>query len=115
LVIFVCESTVTLRFVVEPCGPGCRAAITTVEPDTDETDDLTQIKSGLKAGQQVVLADLGQPLPSSTTSNTGTFRPGQFGGGGGFGGAGGARGTGGQPLAPGMGSLTPRSARESQR
>jgi multidrug efflux pump subunit AcrA (membrane-fusion protein) len=53
-------------------------------------DDVTQIKSGLKAGQQVVLADLGQPLPSSTsTSNTGTFRPGQFGGGG-FGGAGGA-------------------------
>jgi multidrug efflux pump subunit AcrA (membrane-fusion protein) len=60
-------------------------------------DDVTQIKSGLKAGQQVVLADLGQQLPSSTTSNTGTgtFRPGQFGGAGGFGVAGGARGTGG--------------------
>jgi multidrug efflux pump subunit AcrA (membrane-fusion protein) len=56
--------------------------------------DVTQIKTGLKVGQQVVLADLGQPLPSSTTSNTGTFRPGQFGGGG-FAGVGGVRGTGG--------------------
>jgi hypothetical protein len=50
-------------------------------------NDATQIKTGLKAGQQVVLADLGQPLPSSTSSSTGTttFRP------GGLGGAGGAR------------------------
>ncbi|MCU1655995.1 MAG: hypothetical protein JWO57_651, partial [Pseudonocardiales bacterium] len=57
--------------------------------------DITQIKTGLKAGQQVVLADLGQALPSSTTSSTtGTFRPGQFPGGGGFGGgAGGGRTT----------------------
>jgi trimeric autotransporter adhesin len=58
--------------------------------------DVTEIKSGLKAGQQVVIADLSQPLPSSATSNTGTFRPGQFGGGfggrGSFGGAGGGAG-----------------------
>jgi multidrug efflux pump subunit AcrA (membrane-fusion protein) len=38
-----------------------------------------QVSSGLKAGQQVVLADLGQALPSSTTSTTGTVRFGQFG------------------------------------
>lgn len=46
---------------------------------------LTEIKSGLKTGQQVVLADLSQQLPSSTTSsNTGTTRfPGGFGGGAG--------------------------------
>jgi multidrug efflux pump subunit AcrA (membrane-fusion protein) len=38
--------------------------------------DLTQIKSGLKVGDQVVLADFSQPLPSSTTnsSNGGVFR-----------------------------------------
>ena len=36
---------------------------------------VTQIKSGLKVGQQVVLADLSEPLPSSTNStNSGTFR-----------------------------------------
>jgi multidrug efflux pump subunit AcrA (membrane-fusion protein) len=59
-------------------------------------DDVTQIKGGLKAGQQVVLADLSQQLPSSTGSSATTFRPGQFGGGGGgAGGAGGARGGGG--------------------
>jgi hypothetical protein len=37
LVIFVDASTVTLRFVVDPLEPGCRAAITIVDPDTDET------------------------------------------------------------------------------
>ncbi len=38
--------------------------------------DLTQIKSGLKVGDQVVLADFSQSLPSSSTdsSNNGTFR-----------------------------------------
>jgi HlyD family secretion protein len=51
-------------------------------------DDITQITSGLKAGQQVVIADLGQPLPESTTSTATTFRPGLFGGAGGFGGRG---------------------------
>jgi len=45
--------------------------------------DRTQIKSGLKAGDKVMLADLSQPLPSSSTSsNTGTLRfPAGFGGG----------------------------------
>jgi HlyD family secretion protein len=57
--------------------------------------DATQIKSGLEAGQHVVLADLGQPLPAATTSTAGTFRPGQFTSAGGFGGAAGARGSGG--------------------
>lgn len=38
--------------------------------------DLTQIKSGLKVGDQVVLADFSQSLPSSSTnsSNNGGFR-----------------------------------------
>ena len=38
--------------------------------------DLTQIKSGLKVGDQVVLADFSQSLPSSSTnsSNNGTFK-----------------------------------------
>jgi hypothetical protein len=34
---FVFEPTATERFVVEPFDPNCRAAITIVEPDTDET------------------------------------------------------------------------------
>jgi hypothetical protein len=34
---FVFEPTVMERFVVEPFEPNCRAAITIVEPDTDET------------------------------------------------------------------------------
>jgi trimeric autotransporter adhesin len=45
--------------------------------------DVTEVKSGLKAGQKVVLADPSEPLPSSATSNSGN---GEFPGGGGFGG-----------------------------
>jgi HlyD family secretion protein len=65
--------------------------------------DLTQIKSGLTAGQKVVLADLSQPLPgsasSSTTTTTGRAGGGAAGGaaggaGGGFAGGGAARGGG---------------------
>jgi multidrug efflux pump subunit AcrA (membrane-fusion protein) len=39
-------------------------------------NDITQVKSGLKVGDQVVLADLSQPLPSSSTngSNNSRFR-----------------------------------------
>jgi len=48
--------------------------------------DLTEIKSGLSEGQQVVIADLNAPLPSNTNTRIGA------GGGGGFGGAGGAFG-----------------------
>jgi multidrug efflux pump subunit AcrA (membrane-fusion protein) len=50
-------------------------------------NDITQVTSGLKAGQQVVLAELSQPLPGSatSTSTSGTFR---LPGGGGFGGGG---------------------------
>jgi HlyD family secretion protein len=80
-------------------GPNGTHTVTAVQGSSTSTvpvtlgivgDDVTQIKTGLKAGQQVVLADLGQPLPtSSTTSNVGTFRPGQFGGAGGGRGAGG--------------------------
>lgn len=59
---------------------------TTTAPVTVGVSDSnrTQIKSGLKAGQQVVLAELSQPLPgSSTSANTGTGRfAGGFGGGG---------------------------------
>jgi HlyD family secretion protein len=49
--------------------------------------DLTEIKSGLQEGQQVVIADLNAPLPSNTTT-----RLGGAGGGGAFGGGGGAFG-----------------------
>jgi hypothetical protein len=50
----------------------------------------TQVTSGLKAGDTVVLADLSTPVPaSSNTTTIGGF------GGGGFGGAGGGRFTGG--------------------
>jgi trimeric autotransporter adhesin len=48
--------------------------------------DLTQIVSGVQPGQQVVLADLSQPLPSATTGTRGGT--GGFGGGGGPGGGG---------------------------
>jgi macrolide-specific efflux system membrane fusion protein len=55
-------------------------------------DTWTEIKSGLTAGQRVVLADLSAPLPSSATQSTaqngtGNF-PGRFFSGGGFGGGG---------------------------
>jgi multidrug efflux pump subunit AcrA (membrane-fusion protein) len=50
--------------------------------------DLTEIKSGLQEGQQVVIADLNAPLPSNTTTRLGGGGGGAFGGGGGaFGGA----------------------------
>lgn len=51
----------------------------------------TEIKSGLTEGQQIVLADLDEEVPTSNTQNT--FRGGFGGGfgGGGFGGGGGAR------------------------
>lgn len=52
--------------------------------------DVTEVKSGLSVGDQVVLADLNEELPSSTTATT-TGRTGGF-----FGGAGGA-GVGGPP------------------
>jgi hypothetical protein len=57
--------------------------------------DVTQVKSGLKVGDQVVLADLSQVLPTSTTSTNsrgGTFGsfPGGAGGGPNFGPGGGS-------------------------
>jgi HlyD family secretion protein len=65
--------------------------------------DLTQITKGLKAGDQVVLADLNTALPTSGTTNT----RGGLGGGGGAGGAGGAaRITGGGSGFGGGGGLT---------
>lgn len=48
--------------------------------------DLTEIKSGLEEGQQVMLADLNTPLPSNTLTR-GFGGGGGLGGGGGFGGA----------------------------
>jgi hypothetical protein len=45
-------------------------------------NDVAQVTTGLRAGQRVVLAELGQALPSSTTATTGTFRIGQLGVGG---------------------------------
>lgn len=62
--------------------------------------ELTQITTGLKAGDQVVLADLNTPLPTSDTTNTRGFGGGGAtritgGGGGGFTGGGGATRSGG--------------------
>ena len=52
----------------------------------------TQVISGLKLGESIVLADYAEPVPASNTSTVGGF-----GGGGGFGGAGGfGRGAGGR-------------------
>jgi hypothetical protein len=59
----------------------------------------TQIKSGVKVGDQVEIADLSQPLPgSSTTGSTTTTRTGfaGFGGGAGGGAAGGGAARGGR-------------------
>jgi len=61
---------------------------------------VTQITNGLNAGDEVVLANLGDPLPSSTTGagargltgGGGTFRAGQTGGAAGGGAAGGRAG-----------------------
>ena len=62
-------------------------------PDGDDTEavtveigavgaTLTEITSGLEAGQEVVLADLDEPLPGSATDTSGTtFGPGGFNGG----------------------------------
>jgi biotin carboxyl carrier protein len=52
---------------------------------------LTQVTSGVKVGQQVSLADLQEPLPSTSSSTTRTG----FGGTGGLGGLGGGTGFGG--------------------
>ena len=59
--------------------------------------ELTQVTSGLKVGQQVVLADLTKALPSSTSTTTGfgARQAGGFGGGAGGGFGGGFGGTGG--------------------
>ncbi|TMK84184.1 MAG: efflux RND transporter periplasmic adaptor subunit [Actinobacteria bacterium] len=56
--------------------------------------DLTEIKSGLQEGQQVMVANLNQPLPSNTLTRG-------FGGGGGLGGAGGGGGFGGATIGRG--------------
>ncbi len=44
----------------------------------------TEIASGLKAGQQVVLADISEPLPGSATESSGSNSQNQFPGGGQF-------------------------------
>jgi hypothetical protein len=60
--------------------------------------NLTQIKSGLQAGQKVVVADLSQPLPGSASSTTTTTgRPGGGAAGGAAAGGGGAAGGGARP------------------
>jgi hypothetical protein len=52
-------------------------------------DVLTQVKSGVSSGQSVALADLNEPLPSTSTATTRTgFGGGGLGGAGGFGGGG---------------------------
>ena len=60
---------------------GGRHTVTVVDGDTTQVvfvqvgvvgTEWTEITSGLKAGQQVMLADLSQPLPGSATSSNGT-------------------------------------------
>jgi multidrug efflux pump subunit AcrA (membrane-fusion protein) len=86
-------------------GPGGTYTVTVVNGSKQTTvrvsiglagADLTQVTSGLKAGQEVLLADLSQPLPGSanTAPTTGRFGGGA-GGGGGFAGRGGAGAPGG--------------------
>jgi multidrug efflux pump subunit AcrA (membrane-fusion protein) len=64
-------------------GAGGRHTVTVVNGGKTNTvpvtlgiagSDVTEIKSGLKAGQQVELADLSQQLPASTSSSNNTFR-----------------------------------------
>ena len=55
-------------------------------------DVLTQVTSGVSPGQSVALADLSEPLPSTSTTTTRTGFGGGLGGAGGFGGGGGAGG-----------------------
>jgi len=79
---------------------GSRSTVTVVENGVTSTEavtvgaigtDVTQILSGLTAGQSVVLAALTAALPTSTAN---TRAAGALGGAGGFGGAGGLGGTG---------------------
>lgn len=72
---------------------GTRHTVTVVSGGTSQTvavtlglvgGDTSQVTAGLKAGEQVCLADPSQALPSSTTQSTTT----RLGGFGGFGGAG---------------------------
>jgi trimeric autotransporter adhesin len=69
--------------------PGGRHTVTVVNGGMTSTvpvtlgiagSDVTEVKSGLKAGQQVELADLSQQLPASTSNpnNGGFFGPGGF-------------------------------------
>jgi len=60
-------------------------------------DLLTQVTSGVKTGDEVVLADMNQALPSTNSTTTGRTGLGGAGGlgGGGFGGGGGGFGGGG--------------------
>ena len=61
----------------------------------------TEIKEGLSAGQQVVLANLDSPLPTSDTTNQGGFNRERFGGAGGGPEGGGGGGGGGVRIRPG--------------
>jgi HlyD family secretion protein len=81
---------------------GSRHTVQVVAGDTTKTvsvrvgvtgDTWTQVTSGVRAGQQVLLADLGQPLPDSATSSSNGQTNG-FPGGGGFARFGGAGGPG---------------------
>ena len=62
--------------------PGGRHTVTVVSGGKTSTvpvtvgiagNDVTEIKSGLRAGQQVELADLSQPLPASTSNSNNPF------------------------------------------
>jgi trimeric autotransporter adhesin len=85
--------------------------VTVIDKNTPKTvrvglgtvgDTLTQVTSGVSKGEIVSLADLAQPVPSSSTNTTTGRFGGALGGAGGFGGgAGGAGGFGGGSFAGG--------------
>jgi len=80
---------------VRSAGGGAVHIVTVISGDKTSTvpvqvgavgPDLTEVKSGVQEGQQVMLADLNSPLPSNTLTR-GFGGGGAFGGGGGLGGA----------------------------
>jgi hypothetical protein len=91
---------------------GSRSTVTVLNGTSQQTvdvttgvvgQDLTEITSGLNAGQTVVLADLGAPIPTSTAATRPGAGFGSIGGGAGAG-AGGGRGFGAGAGAVGAGA-----------
>jgi hypothetical protein len=65
VLIFVCAPTVTVRLVVDPvAAPGCRAAITTLDPEIEETVPVANPpwRPGPPAGAPPGRCPVGAPL-----------------------------------------------------